>query len=55
MHWSDLAQAAGGLLALVSALVELTTVITARRNAGEATDTPPPERGAREEAQERDA
>ncbi|MFD9336188.1 hypothetical protein ACFWBF_17520 [Streptomyces sp. NPDC060028] len=55
MHWSDLTQAAGGLLALVSALVELTTVITTRRNAGAATGTTPPERGAGDEAQEPDA
>ncbi|MEU4127652.1 hypothetical protein [Streptomyces virginiae] len=51
MHWSDLAQAAAGLLALASAVVELTAVITKRRRTGHAEDPTPHERRAPDETE----
>ncbi|WP_158718513.1 MULTISPECIES: hypothetical protein [unclassified Streptomyces] len=51
MHWSDLAQAAAGLLALASAVVELTAVITKRRCTGHAEDPTPHERRAPDETE----
>ncbi|MFC9817514.1 hypothetical protein ACFVJM_36320 [Streptomyces virginiae] len=51
MHWSDLAQAAAGLLALASAVVELTAVITKRRRPENAEDPAPHERRAPDEAE----
>ncbi|MFJ9933709.1 hypothetical protein ACIRSJ_11320 [Streptomyces virginiae] len=51
MHWSDLAQAAAGLLALASAVVELTAVITRRRRPEHTEGPAPQERRAPDEAE----
>ncbi|MEC4576482.1 hypothetical protein [Streptomyces virginiae] len=51
MHWSDLAQAAAGLLALASAVVELTAVITRRRRPEHADGPAAQERRAADEAE----
>ncbi|MGW2039458.1 hypothetical protein [Streptomyces virginiae] len=51
MHWSDLAQAAAGLLALASAAVELTAVLTRRRRPEHAEGPAPQERRAPDEAE----